>query len=92
MPKILSDLLQLRKKIGGLKAEKKAVGPAYAVKSAKDLMIKLRDAADELHMPLAGAVVHQDIFTEPWEKGTKVTVTSTSRAGLPFPLSRLGFT
>ena len=54
--KILTDLVDLRRKIGGLKAEKKQY-VLFPVKSAKDLMIKLRDAADELGMPIAGGVV-----------------------------------
>lgn len=63
--KILSDLIELRRKIGGLKAEKKAGGPNFPVKSAKDLMVKLRDAADEIGMPVAGAVVGQDFYYYP---------------------------
>ena len=54
--KILKDLVELRKKIGGLKAERKP-GITFAVKSAKDLLIRLRDAGDELNMPLVGAIV-----------------------------------
>lgn len=77
--KILSDLKRLRKKIGGLQAKKIAGGPQYAVKNARDLMIKLRDAADELDMPLAGSIVAQDVRVEATERGTKVTITSTVR-------------
>lgn len=47
--KILADLELLRNAIGGLKAERKQ-GVPYAVKSAKDLMLKLRNAMDDLHM------------------------------------------
>ena len=71
-------MVQLRRKIGGLKAEKKAAVP-FPVKSAKDLMIKLRDAADELNMPMAGAVIHQDVNSESSDRGTKASVTSVVR-------------
>ena len=54
--KIWSDLIELRKKIGGLQAEQRQ-GVMYKVKSAKDLMDKVRKAADELGMTLAGAIV-----------------------------------
>lgn len=54
--KIYTDLITLRKKIGGLKAEKKG-GVMFPVKSAKDLMVKLRDAADELGMVMAGSPI-----------------------------------
>lgn len=56
--KITSDLLALRRKLGGCVAEQKQ-GVMFKVKSAKDLHIRLRTAADELNMPMAGAVVHQ---------------------------------
>mgnify|MGYP001578078545 CR=1 FL=1 len=59
--KILSDLVSLRKAIGGLKAERKP-GITFAVKSAKDLLIRLRDAADELGMPLAGAIISSSTY------------------------------
>jgi hypothetical protein len=59
--KILYDLVELRRLVGGLKAERKERGPTYAVKSAKDLMDKLRAAADKLGMPIAGAVVDQQV-------------------------------
>jgi hypothetical protein len=55
---IQKDLLELRRKIGGLVAEAKQ-GVMYKVKSAKDLHIKLRAAGDELKMPLCGAIVNQ---------------------------------
>ena len=54
--KVYTDLIALRKAIGGLKANKKN-GIMFPVKSAKDLMERLRDAADDLGMPLAGAIV-----------------------------------
>ena len=59
--KIWTDLVELRRKIGGLKAERKP-GVTFAVKSAKELMIKLRDAADDLQMPVAGAIVESITF------------------------------
>ena len=46
-PQIHAGLIALRKAIGGLQAKKQANGPQFAVKSAKDLGIKLRDALDE---------------------------------------------
>ena len=64
MSKIWTDLVELRKKVGGLKAERKP-GVTFAVKSAKDLMIKLRDAADELGMPVAGAIVESITYDLP---------------------------
>jgi hypothetical protein len=59
--KILTDLIALRRAVGGLKAEKKK-GVMFPVKSAKDLMKKLRTEADELNMPMAGAVIHSTTF------------------------------
>lgn len=59
-PKILSDLIALRKAVGGLKSERVA-GVMYNVKSAKKLMEKLRAAADELEMPVCAAVVKQEV-------------------------------
>lgn len=60
LPKILSDLIELRAEIGGLRAEKKN-GVMYPVKSAKDLMLKLRKAGDELKMPVIAGVVNQTV-------------------------------
>lgn len=77
--KIGNDLIRLRKKLGGLEAKKIANGPMYAVKSAKDLMIKVRDAGDELGMLMCGSVVHQEVREMPTDKGTKVSITSTVR-------------
>lgn len=67
--KITSDLIALRRKIGGLPAEAKQ-GVMYKVKSAKELHIKLREAADELNMPLAGAIVQQSTEQMPVIQGT----------------------
>jgi len=47
--KIHSDIVALRRKVGGLKAEQKA-GVRYKVKNAATLMAKLREALDELNM------------------------------------------
>lgn len=74
-PKIRTDLLALRKKIGGLKAEKKG-GVMFPVKSAKDLMIKLRDAADELQMPMAGAPIAMDYQERALSLGSADEVTT----------------
>lgn len=83
---ILADLIKLRKAIGGLVAEKKAGGPNFPVKSAKDLAIKLRKAADEVGMPIAGAVVKQKVTHLPrpldrngQETGTAIHVVTTVR-------------
>lgn len=77
-PKIRTDLIALRKKIGGLKAEKKG-GVMFPVKSAKDLMVKLRDAADELGMPMAGAPVDMKFQDRATDKGTIVSCKVTVR-------------
>lgn len=53
---ILKDLVELRKRVGGL-AAKQRQGVMYKVKDARELMEKLRDAGDELGMPMVGAVV-----------------------------------
>lgn len=77
--KILQDLIALRRKIGGFQAKKLANGPQYAVKSAKELFIKLREAGDELGMPMVGAPVNQSVFLEPTDRGSKVVITTTVR-------------
>lgn len=73
--KILGDLVELRKIVGGLKAEKKQYVP-FPVKSAKDLVIKLRKGLDELQMHLF--VVRQEVTHLPYTtdaKGNNVTTT-----------------
>jgi uncharacterized lipoprotein NlpE involved in copper resistance len=77
-PKIHSDLVALRRKIGGLKAEKKS-GVMFPVKSAKDLMDKLRKAADELNMPMAGAPISIKFNDRATDKGTVVSCRTTIR-------------
>lgn len=83
---ILDDLKKLRRAIGGLVAEKKQYGPNFPVKSAKDLAIKLRKAADEIDMPIAGAIVRQEYHEVPRgvdregrEVGTATHIISTVR-------------
>lgn len=49
-PQIREKLPELRKAVGNLKAEVKKGGPRFAIKSAKELMEKLRPALDELGM------------------------------------------
>lgn len=49
-PMIATQLQQLRAEVGFLKAEVKSGGPRFAIKSAKDLMEKLRPALDKLEM------------------------------------------
>lgn len=59
--KIYSDMVALRRLVGGLKAEKREGGPRFAVKDARVLMEKIREAADTLNMPIAGGVVAQTV-------------------------------
>lgn len=47
-PQIASRLVELRREVGGLKAEVQRGGPRFAIKSSKELMGKLRDALDKL--------------------------------------------
>lgn len=61
---IFSDIVKLRQAIGGLVAEKRN-GVSFPVKSAKDLMLKLRNAADDLGMPLAGAPIETTVVQIP---------------------------
>lgn len=55
-PQIALKLIALRKKVGGLQARKSAGGPAFAIKSSKELEIKLREACDELDIPVCSPV------------------------------------
>lgn len=48
--KIYADLIKLRKHIGGLEAKKTDSGPKFAIKNAKELMIKFRKGLDDLDM------------------------------------------
>jgi hypothetical protein len=77
--KILSDLVALRRAIGGFQAKKIANGPQYAVKSAKELFIRLREEGDVLGMVMVGAPVHQEVKPEPTDKGSKCVITTTIR-------------
>jgi hypothetical protein len=90
MSKIYKDIISLRELIGGLQAKKKDNGPKFAVKDAKELMLKLRAAGDKLGMPIVGAVVSQTTHHYPTRDlgvnkygtamfGTMVHVTSTVR-------------
>lgn len=49
-PRIIRDMRKLRAAVGGVQAVKKAGGPNFAVKSAKELFIKLRAAIDKLKL------------------------------------------
>lgn len=62
--KILSDLVAFRKLVGGLKAEQRQ-GVMYKVKDASALMDKIRAAADELGMVMAGAPISSTSFDIP---------------------------
>ena len=77
--KILTDLIALRRAIGGFQAKKLAAGPQYPVKNAKELFIKLREEGDVLGMPMVGSIVHQNVMYEPTDKGSKCIITSTVR-------------
>lgn len=59
--KIHKDVIELRKLVGGIKAVKG--GASFPVKSAKELVIKLRAAADKLNMVMAGAIIESDVRT-----------------------------
>ncbi len=74
--KILGDLVELRRLVGGLKAERKG-GVPFPVKSAKDLMSKLRGALDEMNMSIL--VTDQQITHVPSEKQIIVHVVTTIR-------------
>lgn len=80
-PQIHAGLIALRKAIGGLQAKKQANGPQFAVKSAKDLGIKLRDALDETG--LVCFVVGQQGGNLEVEKGTAAYVQTLIRVGAP---------
>lgn len=67
-PKIYAEMVALRKAIGGLQAKKVANGPSFAIKSAKDLGIKLRDGLDALGMNCY--VVDHQITNIDTDKGT----------------------
>lgn len=76
VPLIFSRMLELRRKIGGLKASK-GTGAPFPVRSSKELMLKLRTALDELN--LLAPVVHQEVRILEMEKGTGCHVTATVR-------------
>lgn len=78
IPKILSDMIKLRDMVGGLQA--KRGGAPFPTKSAKELIIKVRAAADSLNMVMAGACVAQTVVQIPVEgKGTLCHVVGTYR-------------
>lgn len=68
--KILEDLPKLRDHIGGLVARQRN-GVMYNVKSAKELVIKMREAADELGMVMVAAPVDIKIEHLPMMKDSK---------------------
>lgn len=75
-PRIATLIADIRKDVGGLKASKKD-GVAFPVKSAKDLMAKLRDSLDK-----HGAhcyVVGQDVTNIEVDRGTACMVQSKVR-------------
>lgn len=80
-PMIHGALIRLRRAVGGLQAKKQANGPAYAVRSAKDLGIKLREALDAVG--LTCSVVGQDVTLLPTERGTACHIKSLVRVEAP---------
>lgn len=87
-PQIHAGLIALRKAIGGLQAVRAPqakidakLAPSFAVKSAKDLGIKLRDALDETG--LVCFVVGQQGGNLEVEKGTAAYVQTLIRVGAP---------
>jgi hypothetical protein len=79
-PLISIKLLELRRKVGGLKAEK-ANGLSFKIKSAKVLMDKLREAIDDVG--LVCFVVAQEGGNVDTERGTLAFVKATIRVGAP---------
>lgn len=65
---IFSKLLELRRKLGGLRAKEQKGGPRFPIKSSKELMEKLRTAVDELGLVVA--VTEQEIHPVQTESGT----------------------
>ncbi len=80
-PQIHAGLISLRKAVGGLQAKKVQGGPQFAIRSAKDLGIKLRDALDACN--LVSMVVGQDGGNIDTEKGTAAYVKCLVRVGAP---------
>lgn len=80
-PDIHQKLLDIRRAIGGLKAETKAGGPRFAVKSSKDLIIKLRDALDKTGCH--GMMVRCDAKSIESETGTAAEARVTMRVCAP---------
>jgi hypothetical protein len=80
-PLIGGLILQLRRKVGGLKARRQANGPAFAIKSAKDLMDKIRAGADELGLLIY--VAGQDGGNIDAERGTMAWVKALVRVAAP---------
>ncbi len=79
-PMIAQALPALRKSVGGLKAEKKA-GVQFAVKSAKDLMDKLRAAIDSEPAVAGVWVAGQNVTNIEVERGTACLTLSVVRVG-----------
>lgn len=80
-PQIHTGLVALRAAIGGLEAKKVQGGPQFAIRSAKDLGIKLRAALDKCN--LVCMVVGQDGGNIDTEKGTAAYVKCLVRVGAP---------
>lgn len=81
-PKIRDLLPALRAKVGGLEA-KRAAGVRYPIKSAKELMSKLRDALDELGMVAHVVDITGGNIALVDTEGTMAFVRATVRVGAP---------
>lgn len=79
-PQIAAAMPALRRAVGGLKAEKKA-GVQFAVKSAKDLMDKLRAAIDNIPELSGVWVSQQNVSNVEVERGTACMTLSVVRVG-----------
>ena len=80
-PQIHQRLLDIRKSVGGLKARQQQNGPRFAIKSAKELMDKIRTAIDaaECHCFVAG----MEARPMEVESGTSASVRATVCIGAP---------
>lgn len=80
-PQIATAGQQVRKLVGGLQARKQQGGPAFAVRSGKELMIKMRSALDELGFE--APIVEVTGGDVPTEKGTCAFLTVTVELQCP---------
>lgn len=76
-PEIHAKMIALRASVGGLKAKIKRDGPSFAVKSAAELVAKVRTAADELGLVMIPVIVSAKSLDV--AKGTGADVVMTIR-------------